>query len=129
MNIIYKSDKFKHLVKIIYIKYYFEEENLVQDFWNNSIIFVLFKIDKISSFSHKDSFKIFFSIYKIRNFQLEIKDPIFTLGFPRVIIHEYFGHLIVTYIFYIFHVYINDYDSFLTPRMNKQIEGLNKKNM
>ena len=73
------------------MKYYFEENNFVEDLWNNDIIFVPFKIKKVSGYSYKDTFKIFFTIYKIRHFDSEIEDEIFTLGaFIRVLIHETF---------------------------------------
>lgn len=136
LNVIYKSDLFKQLVKIVYktenedMKYFFDEENFVEDFWNKNIIFVPFKIKKVSGFSYKDTFLFFFSIYKIKNFESDIEDEIFTLGaFIRVLIHETFGHLMISYIFYMFYANINDYDSYFTPRMNDQIKELNKQKL
>ena len=136
LNVIYESDLFKKLVKIVYktenedMKYFFDEENFVEDFWNKNIIFVPFKIKKVSGFSYKDTFLFFFSIYKIKNFESDIEDEIFTLGaFIRVLIHETFGHLMISYIFYMFYANINDYDSYFTPRMNDQIKELNKQKL
>ena len=133
MKKIFESDLFKSLVRIIYktedndMNYFFEENNFVEDFWDNNIIFVPFKIKRVSGFSYKDSFLFFFSIYKIKNFDSEIEDEIFTLGaFVRVLIHEVFGHLIISYIFYMFCVNIGDYTKYYTPRMNNQLKELNK---
>ena len=133
MKKIFESDLFKSLVRIIYktedndMNYFFEENNFVEDFWDNNIIFVPFKIKKVSGFSYKDSFLFFFSIYKIKNFDSEIEDEIFTLGaFVRVLMHEVFGHLIISYIFYMFCVNIGDYTKYYTPRMNNQLKELNK---
>ena len=136
MNIIFKSDLFNHLVRIIYktenenMKYFFEEINFVEDFWNNNIIFVPFKIKKVSDFSYKDTSLFFFSIYKIRHFDSEIEDEIFTLGaFMRVLIHETFGHLVISYIFYKFYVNTDDYTNYRTPSMINQLKGLNRKKL
>lgn len=133
MKKIFESDLFKSLVRIIYktedndMNYFFEENNFVEDFWDNNIIFVPFKIKRVSGFSYKDSFLFFFSIYKIKNFDSEIEDEIFTLGaFVRVLMHEVFGHLIISYIFYMFCVNIGDYTKYYTPRMNNQLKELNK---
>ena len=79
LNIIYKSDLFKQLVRIIYKdeynvnKFYFEENDFIKDFWDNNIIFVPFNIEKESDFSYKDTFTIFFCIYKIRHFKSDRK--------------------------------------------------------
>ena len=136
LNIIYNSNLFKQLVRIIYktenkdMKYYFEENNFVEDLWNNDIIFVPFKIKKVSGYSYKDTFKIFFTIYKIRHFDSEIEDEIFTLGaFIRVLIHETFGHLVISYIFYMYYANINKYLNYDTPKMTTQMAELNKKNL
>ena len=129
LKIIYKSDLIKNLVKTVYkpedkeMKYFFEENNFEEEFWKNNIIFVPFKIKKVSGFSYKDIFFFFFPIYKIRNFESEIEDEIFTLGaFVRVLLHETLGYLMVSYIFYMFHANIKDYDSYDTPTMNNQIK-------
>ena len=136
LNIIYKSDLFKQLVRIIYKqdykvnKFYFEEDDFVQDFWNNNIIFVPFNIEKVSGFSYKDTFTIFFCIYKIKHFKTEVENEIFTLGaFIRVLIHESLGHLIVANLFYLFYANIYDYNNYYTPQIKSQIENLNKENL
>ena len=134
LNIIYKSDLFKQLVRIIYDEYnvnkfYFEENDFIKDFWDNNIIFVPFNIEKVSGFSYKDTFTILFCIYKIRHFKSDIENEIFTLGaFIRVLIHESFGHLVVANIFYMFYANINDYNNYNTPKIESQIENLNKTN-
>ena len=85
MNVIYKSDLVKQIFKTLYIKdenkdfFYFDRENSVEDFWNNVILFVPFKMEKVTGFSYRDIFKIFFSIYKIRHFNTDLEDEIFTL--------------------------------------------------
>ena len=136
MKVIYKSDLIKNLVKIVYktedknMKFFFEENNFTEDFWKNNIIFIPFKIKKLSDFFFKHTFFFFFSIYKIRNFESEIEDEIFTLGaFLRVLIHETLGHLMMSYIFYMFHANIKDSGNYYSPRINKQIEELNQENM
>lgn len=136
LNIIYKSDLFKQLVRIIYQdeykanKFYFEENDFIKDFWDNNIIFVPFNIEKVSGFSYKDTFTIFFCIYKIRHFKSEIENEIFTLGaFIRVLIHESFGHLVIANIFYLFYANINGYNNYYTPKINSQMKNLNKTNL
>ena len=136
LKIIYKSDLFKQLVRIIYEhdykvnKFYFEEDDFVKDFWDNNIIFVPFNIEKVSGFSYKDTFTIFFCIYKIKHFKTEIENEIFTLGaFIRVLIDESLGHLIVANIFYMFYANIYDYNNYYTPKIKSQIEKLNKANL
>ena len=136
LNIIYKSDLFKQLVRIIYEdeykvnKFYFEENDFIKDFWDNNIIFVPFNIEKVSGFSYKDTFTIFFCIYKIRHFKSEIENEIFTLGaFIRVLIHESFGHLVIANIFYMFYANIKGYNNYSTPKINSQMKNLNKTNL
>ena len=136
LKIIYKSDLFNQLVRIIYktedkdTKYFFDENNFVEDFWNNNIIFVPFKLKKISGFSYKDTFLFFFPIYKIKNFGSEVEDEIFTLGaFVRVLIHETFGHLMISYIFYMFYANTNESYNYLTRRMKNQLKELNRINL
>ena len=139
LKIIFKSDLFRNLVKIIYqskdenMKYFFDAETSVEDFWNNNILFVPFKLKKISGFSYKDTFHILFSFYKIEHFDSDIENEIFTLGaFIRVLIHETFGHLMISYFYYMFYANTQkfkktekskEYDS---PRMSEQLENLNK---
>jgi hypothetical protein len=136
LNIIFKSDLFRNLVKIIYkskdenMKYFFDEESSVEDFWNNNILFVPFKLKKVSGFSYKDTFHILFSFYKIKHFDSDIENEIFTLGaFIRVIIHETFGHLMISYFYYMFYVNTEESNNYDSPRMLDQIKNLNKKHL
>lgn len=136
MNKIYKSDLIKNLVKVIYktedenMKYFFEEDNFSEDFWKNNIIFVPFKIEKVSGFSYKETFFFFFPIYMKKHFDSEIKNEIFTIGaFIRVLLHETLGHLMISYIFYMFYANTFDIDNYETPRMESQMNELNKKNL
>ena len=136
LKVIFKSDLMKNLVKIIYkaegesIKYYFDEENSIEDLWNNKIIFVPYKIKKVSGFTYRDTFHILIPIYKITHFESNIENEIFTLGvFIRVIIHEVLGHLMISYFFYMFYVNIGSYDNYYSPRMTDKINELNKKNL
>ena len=136
LNIIYNSDLFKQLVRIIYkteneeMKYFFEEKNFVEELWTNDIIFVPFKIKKVSGYSLKDTFKIFFSIYKYKHFDSEIENEIFTIGaFIRILINETFGHLVISYIFYMYYANINENLNYEIPKMTKQIEDLDRKNL
>jgi len=133
LNIIFKSDLFRNLVKIIYkskdenMKYFFDEESSVEDFWNNNILFVPFKLEKVSGFSYKDTFHILFSFYKIEHFDSDIENEIFTLGaFIRVLIHETFGHLMISYFYYMFYVNTEESKNYDSPRMLDQIKNLNK---
>ena len=136
LNIIFKSDLFRNLVKIIYkskdenMKYFFDEESSVEDFWNNNILFVPFKLKKVSGFSYKDTFHILFSFYKIKHFDSDIENEIFTLGaFIRVLIHETFGHLMISYFYYMFYVNTEESNNYDSPRMLDQIKNLNKKHL
>ena len=136
LNIIFKSDLFRNLVKIIYkskdenMKYFFDEESSVEDFWNNNILFVPFKLEKVSGFSYKDTFHILFSFYKIEHFDSDIENEIFTLGaFIRVLIHETFGHLMISYFYYMFYVNTEESKNYDSPRMLDQIKNLNKKHL
>ena len=136
LNIIFKSDLFRNLVKILYkskdenMKYFFDEESSVEDFWNNNILFVPFKLEKVSGFSYKDTFHILFSFYKIKHFDSDIENEIFTLGaFIRVLIHETFGHLMISYFYYMFYVNTEESKNYDSPRMLDQIKNLNKKHL
>ena len=136
LNIIFKSDLFRNLVKILYkskdenMKYFFDEESSVEDFWNNNILFVPFKLEKVSGFSYKDTFHILFSFYKIEHFDSDIENEIFTLGaFIRVLIHETFGHLMISYFYYMFYVNTEESKNYDSPRMLDQIKNLNKKHL
>ena len=135
LNVIYKSDLIKHLFKAIYIKddktknllFFFDIEESVEYLWKKIILFVPFKIEKILGFSYKDFFKIFISVYKIKHFNTNLENEIFTLGaFVRTLIHESLGHLMVAYIFFMLYAnmeYLKKYDS---PRMENQVKELNK---
>jgi hypothetical protein len=136
LNIIFKSDLFRNLVKILYkskdenMKYFFDEESSVEDFWNNNILFVPFKLEKVSGFSYKDTFHILFSFYKIKHFDSDIENEIFTLGaFIRVIIHETFGHLMISYFYYMFYVNTEESKNYDSPRMLDQIKNLTSRKM
>jgi hypothetical protein len=112
------------------MKYFFDEESSVEDFWNNNILFVPFKLEKVSGFSYKDTFHILFSFYKIKHFDSDIENEIFTLGaFIRVIIHETFGHLMISYFYYMFYVNTEESKNYDSPRMLDQIKNLNKKHL
>ena len=83
LNVIFKSDLFRNIVKIIYkakdekMKYFFDEIS-VEDFWNNNILFVPFKLKKASDSPYKDIFFILFCFYKIEHFDSEIENKILT---------------------------------------------------
>ena len=133
-RIIFTSDLFRDLIKLIYkaddenMKYFFEEEMTVEEFWNNCIIFVPFKIDRVSGFSYKDTFSIFFSFYKFQYFRSNIENEIFTLGaFVRVMIHEIFGQIMLAYFYFMFYAnFQNNKDNFYFPRIQGKIKKLNK---
>ena len=133
-RIIFTSDLFRDLIKLIYkaedqnMKYFFEEEMTVEEFWNNCIIFVPFKINRVSGFSYKDTFSIFFSFYKFKYFESNIENEIFTLGaFVRVMIHEIFGHIMLAYFYFMFYANLeNNKDNFYSPRNKEKIKNLNK---
>ena len=133
LNIILKSDLLRSIVKIIYkskdekMKYFFDEIS-IEDFWNNNILFIPFKLKITSGFSYKDTFFVLFCFYKIEHFDSEIENKIFTLGaFIRVLIHEIFGHLMISYFFYMFHANIDEDIYYDSPRMSDQIRELDKK--
>ena len=133
-KIIFTSDLFRDLIKLIYkaedenMKYFFEEEMTVEEFWNNNIIFVPFKIKRVSGFSYKDTFNILFSFYKFQYFESNIENEIFTLGaFVRVMIHEIFGHIMLAYFYFMFYANVdNNKDNFYSPRNKEKIQNLNK---
>ena len=133
MKVIYKSDLIKQMVKTLYIKdakkdfYFFDGENSIEDFWNNVILFVPYKMKRISGFGYRDIFKIFISIYKIRHFDTDLEDEIFTLGaFFRTIFHESLGHFIFSCLFFMFYANLEkNSDYYKTPRMENQLKNLN----
>ena len=136
LNIIFKSDLIKQLLRVVYGEDYEKIENIlekeysVEEFFNNVILFVPFKMKRISGFSYRDIFKIFISIYKLKHFQTDLENEIFTLGaFVRTFTHEALGHFIVSYIFFIFYANQKDIkEYYFSPRMNEKIKNLNKKN-
>ena len=135
LNVIYKSDLIKHLFKAIYIKddktknllFFFDIEGSVECLWKNIILFIPLKIEKISGFSYKEFFKIFISVYKIKHFNTNLENEIFTLGaFVRTLIHETFGRFIIAYIFFMFYTNKEDFKKYDSPRMENQVKELNK---
>ena len=135
LNVIYKSGLIKHLFKAIYIKddktknllFFFDIEESVEYLWKKIILFVPFKIEKISGFSYKEFFKIFISVYKIKHFNTNLEDEIFTLGaFVRTLIHETFGRFMIAYIFFMFYANMEDIKKYDFPRMENQVKELNK---
>ncbi len=136
LDIIYKSDLIKQLLILVYgedfekLEPILKKEYSVKNFWDNVIIFVPFKMKRISGFSYRELFKIFISIYKLKHFQTNIENEIFTLGsFVRILIHESLGHFIVSYIFFMFYANIqNRKEYYNSPRIEEKIKNLNKKN-
>ena len=135
LKIILKSALFKDIVKMIYknedgnMKFFFEEEMTVEEFWHNKIIFIPFKIGNSPSFSCKDMLSIFFSFYKFKHFESEIENEIFTLGaFIRVMIYEIFGHLMESYFYFLFYSNLKKNDN-ISSKFKEQIKGLNKSNL
>ena len=136
LDIIYSSDLIKQLLRIVYgkdyekIEHILEEEYPIKEFWENVILFVPFKIKKISGFSYRDFFKIFISLYKLKHYTTDLEDEIFTLGaFVRTLTHERLGHFIVSYIFFMFYANYKKKDEYYySPRMDNKIKNLNKKN-
>ena len=136
LDIIYKSDLVQELLKTVYGEDYerlapiFQREYSTEDFWNNVILFIPFKMERISRFSYKKIFKIFISIYKITQFKKNLENELFTLGaFIRTLIHESLGHFIISYIFFMFYVNTKDQIKYInSQRIEEKIQNLNKKN-
>ena len=133
LNVIFKSDLFKEIFKTIYNKdektfeLIFDNKDTIENFYNNVLIFVPFKLKKISSFSYREISKIFISIYKIRNFNTDIEDELFTLGaFIRTLTHESLGHFIMSSIFFMFYANILEKEKYDFPRFDEQINELKK---
>lgn len=149
-NNIYKKyqEKIKQLLSIIFtsrlmiqlfdslfneenrkMKYFFSEEDSIDELWNNMILFVPFRLTGISGFSYRDIFKIFISIYMICHFNSLVENEIFTLGaFVRVIIHETMGHFFISYRFFMFFTNIIGSDEKKeSPRMKEQLKKINIK--
>ena len=139
LNIIFKSDLIKQLLRAVYGEDYkriepiLEKEYSVENFWNNVILFVPFKIGRISGFTYRDIFKIFISIYKFNHFKTNLENEIFTLGaFVRTLAHESLGDFIVSYIFFMFYANIENSKErekhYIFPRIQEKIKKLDKKN-
>lgn len=136
LNTIYNSDLIKQLLRAVYGEDYkklepiFEKEYSINDFWDNIILFVPFKVERISGFSYRDIFKIFISLYKFNHFKTNIENEIFTLGaFVRTLAHESLGHFLFSYIFFMFYANSENKDEYyISPRMNVKIKNLDKKN-
>ena len=136
LDIIFTSDLIKQLLRVVYgedyekIEHNLEKDYPIQKFWENVILFVPFKIKKVSGFSYRNLFKIFFSLYKLKHFTTDLEDEIFTLGaFVRTLMHERLGHFIVSYIFFMFYANSKDKDEYYySPRMDSKMKNLNKKN-
>ena len=136
LDIIYKSDLVQELLKTVYGEDYerlapiFQREYSTEDFWNNVILFIPFKMERISRFSYKKIFKIFISIYKNTHFKTNLENELFTLGaFIRTLIHESLGHFIISYIFFMFYVNTKDQIKYInSQRIEEKIQNLNKKN-
>ena len=136
LNIIFKSDLIKQLLRVVYSEDYEKIENIlekeysVEEFFNNVILFVPFKMKRISGFSYRNIFKIFISIYKLKHLETDLENEIFTLGaFVRIFTHEALGPFIVSYIFFIFYANQKDIEEYyFSHRMNEKIKNLNKKN-
>lgn len=136
LDIIFNSDLIKQLLRAVYgedyerVEHILEKEYPIKKFWENVILFLPFKIKRISGFSYRDLFKIFISIYKLKHFTTNLENEIFTLGaFVRTLVHERLGHFIVSYLFFMFYANINDKDRhYYSPRMEEKIEQLKKKN-
>ena len=136
LDIIFTSDLIKQLLRVVYGEDYEKVEHLLEKdyptkkFWENVILFIPFKIKKVSGFSYRNLFKIFFSLYKLKHFTTDLEDEIFTLGaFVRTLMHERLGHFIVSYIFFMFYANSKDKDEYYnSPRMDSKIKNLNKKN-
>ena len=136
LDIIFNSDLIKQLLRTVYgedyerVEHILEKEYPIKKFWENVILFLPFKIKRISGFSYRDLFKIFIVIYKLKHFTTNLENEIFTLGaFVRTLVHERLGHFIVSYLFFMFYANINDKDRhYYSPRMEEKIEQLKKKN-
>ena len=135
LNVIYKSDLIKQLFKAIYNKddttknllFFFDIEESVEYLWKNIILFVPLKIEKISGFSYKDFFKIFISVYKIKHFNTNLEDEIFTLGaFVRTLIQESLGHFMLAYIFFMLYSNMEDMKKYDSPKVENQVKEFNK---
>ena len=110
-----------------------KKEYTVKKFWEHVILFIPFKLERISGWSYRDIFKIFISIYKVNHFKTNLENEIFTIGaFVRTLINEILGHFIVSYIFFMFYANIDDNEEikkhYYSPRVKDKIKKLDKKN-
>ena len=126
----------KNLIKTIYktesanVKYFLDEDNSIEDLWNNIILFVPFKINKMPCFTYRETFHILFCLYKLIPFESNIENEIFTLGvFIRVIIHEVLGNLMISYFYYMLYVNSEEYGNYNSPKIIDKIKGLNRKTL
>ena len=108
------------------IKYFFEYDHGIEEFWKKNIIFVPFKLKKSSGFSYKDLFKTFICIYKETHYENDIENILFTLGSTiRILIHECLGHLLMIYLYFRMYPKLKDNDGYNSPRMLDKIRELN----
>jgi len=134
LTIIYQSDLIKDLSQALYcddgknMKYFFNKKDSVKEFWHKIILFIPFKLKRVSGFDYREFFKIFISVYTICHFDSYLENEIFTLGsFVKTILHETIGHLFFSYKFFSFYSNIKNNSSFIgSPRMQDMIENLNK---
>ena len=105
----------------------FDNKDTIENFWNNVLLFVPFKLKIISEFSYREISKIFISIYKIRHFNTDLEDELFTLGaFIRTLTHESLGNFILSSIFFMFYANALKKEKYDSPRMDEQITKLKK---
>ena len=133
LNIIFKSDLFKQIFKLIYnqddktYELIFENENNINYFWENVLIFVPFKLKRIPGFFYREIPHIFISIYKIRHFNKDLENELYTLGaFIRTLTYKSLGHYILSCIFFMFYANTLDAEKYNSPRMSDKINELNK---
>ena len=130
LNIIFKSDLFKQIFQLIYNKddktyeLIFENENNMNNFFVIFLFFVPFKLKRISGFFYREMAHIFISIYKIRHFNTDLENELYTLGaFMRTLSYESLGHFILSCIFFMFYANQLDKEKYDSP---DKINELNK---
>ena len=133
LNTIFKSDLYKQIFRLLYnrddktYELIFENEENMDNFWKNVLIFVPFKLKRITGFSYRELPHIFISIYKICHFNTDLENELFTLGaFIRTLTHESLGHFVLSCIFFMFCARILDKKKYNSPRMSDKINELNK---
>ena len=104
LTIIYQSDLIKDLSQALYcnndknMKYYFNKKDSVKEFWYKIILFIPFKLKRVSGFEYREFFKICISAYTICHFDSYLENEIFTLGsFFKTILHETIGHFLINF--------------------------------